>query len=94
MSLRRFFKHILLCSVYRYVLVQVVEKNVDTKKNRIHVDYAGHFLGKAFLVIADAHSKCPEVPVMKSATSGRTIEAIRTVFGRYGLPTQLVSDNG
>ena len=31
---------------------------------------------------------------MNSNTSRRTIEAIRTLFRRYGLPTQLVSDNG
>ena len=28
---------------------------------RIHVDFAGPFLGKTFIIIVDAHSKWPEV---------------------------------
>ena len=31
---------------------------------------------------------------MKSTTSQSIIEALRSLFGRYGLPEQLVSDNG
>ena len=41
-----------------------------------------------------AHSKWPELQNMNSTTSQGTIEAICTLFGRYGLPTQLVSENG
>ena len=42
----------------------------------------------------DAHSKWPEVEVMSSTTSGKTIEVLRSMFARHGLPEQLVSDNG
>ena len=66
----------------------------DTPWTRIHVDYAGPFLGKMFFLVVDAHSKWPEVFIMKSTTSQSTIEALRSLFGRYGLPEQLVSDNG
>ena len=66
----------------------------DTPWTRIHVDYAGPFLGKMFFLVVDAHSKWPEVLIMKSTTSQSTIEALRSLFGRYGLPEQLVSDNG
>ena len=38
--------------------------------------------------------KWPEVVVMNSTTSHSTTEALRTLFGCYGLPKQLVSDNG
>jgi transposase InsO family protein len=31
---------------------------------------------------------------MKSTTAGSTINALRCIFGRYGLPEQVVSDNG
>ena len=66
----------------------------DSPWARIHVDFAGPFLGKMFLVVIDAHSKWPEVIMMNSTTSLRTIEELRSLFGRYGLPEQLVSDNG
>ena len=46
------------------------------------------------LVIVDAHSKWPEVVLMSSSTSQATIRALRQLFATYGLPQQLVSDNG
>ena len=46
-----------------------------------------------FLVVVDAHSKWPEVVVMKSTYSERTIEEMRSIFSHFGLPQQLVSDN-
>ncbi len=45
------------------------------------------------LVILDAHSKWTEVEEMKSTSSGKTVEALRSIFVRFGLPQQLVSDN-
>lgn len=48
-----------------------------------------------FLVLVDAYSKRPEVTVMpNSTTATKTIEVLRHWFARYGLPVQLVSDNG
>ncbi len=64
------------------------------KWQRIHVDYAGPFLGHMFLVVVDAYSKWPEVVITNSTTSTQTIEILRTIFGRNGVPEQLVSDNG
>ena len=61
---------------------------------RIHIDFAGPFLGRMFLVMVDAHSKWPEVIEMNTTTTERTIQVMRTVFARYGLPKQIVSDNG
>ena len=61
---------------------------------RVHVDFAGPFLDKMFLVIVDAHSKWPEVIPMSSTTAPKTIAALQTLFAKYGLPEQLVSDNG
>lgn len=62
--------------------------------HRIHVDFAGPFLGQMFLIIVDAHSKWPEVIPMKSTTAECTIRVLRNLFSRYGLPHELVSDNG
>ena len=58
---------------------------------RIHVDFAGPFLGKSFLVVVDAHSKWPEVFEMSSTTASKTIATLRHLFAAYGLPEQLVS---
>lgn len=66
----------------------------NTPWKRIHIDFAGPFLNKMFLIVVDAHSKWPEVIQMTSTTSAKTIDVLRTLFDRYGLPEQLVSDNG
>ena len=65
-----------------------------TPWERVHVDFAGPFLGKMFLVLTDAHSKWPEVEIMSSTTTAKTITVLRDLFARYGIPRQLVSDNG
>ena len=44
--------------------------------NRIHVDYAGPFKGKMFLIIADAYSKWIDVHVVNSSTSATTINKL------------------
>ena len=43
--------------------------------SRIHVDYAGPFMGKMFLVLVDAHSKWMDVHVVGSATSQVTMRS-------------------
>ena len=61
---------------------------------QIHIDFAGPFLGKMFLVIIDAHSKWMEIHTMKSSTNASaTIEKLRQTFAIFGLPQELVSDN-
>ncbi len=57
---------------------------------RIHLDFAGPFLGRMFLIIVDAHSKWPEVEIMPSTTSTQTIDRL----ARHGVPAQVVTDNG
>lgn len=61
---------------------------------RIHVDFAGPFMGTNFLVVVDAFSKWPEVFTMSSTTTSQTITVLRDLFARTGVPEQLVSDNG
>ena len=60
---------------------------------RIHIDFAGPFQGAMFLVAVDAHSKWPEF-AMQSTTVSKTVELLRQLFSRFGLPEQVVSDNG
>jgi len=66
----------------------------DKPWSRIHIDYAGPFQGRMFLVIVDSHSKWLEVHVTHSASSAVTIEKLQTTFAALGLPETIVSDNG
>ena len=61
---------------------------------RLHIDYAGPFIGKMFLVIVDAYSKWLEVMPVSSANSTQTVTALRQVFSTHGIPEVIVSDNG
>ena len=47
-----------------------------------------------FLVAVDSHSKWPEVFITSTTTVTETIEALHVMFAAYGLPDQIVSDNG
>ena len=62
--------------------------------SRLHVDYAGPFLGKMFLLVIDAFSKWLDVYMVQSATSQATIDKLRVSFAIHGLPDVIVSDNG
>ena len=44
---------------------------------RLHIDFAGPFMGTSFLVIVDAHSKWPEVFEMSITTTTNTIKKLR-----------------
>ena len=52
-----------------------------------------YFFGHMHLVGVDAHSKWPEVIMTKYTTSAKTVEILKTIFARNGLPEQFVSDN-
>jgi len=60
---------------------------------RIHVDFAT-LKGTDYLILIDSHSKWIEVEMMNSTTASKTIEVIRHWFSSYGLPMEVVSDNG
>ena len=60
--------------------------------SRLHVEFAGLFMGEMFLVLVDAHSKWLEVVVVSSNffPTGHHSTDVST----HGLPEMLVSDNG
>ena len=62
--------------------------------SRIHLDYAGPFLGHMFLVLVATHSKWMDVHPMQSITAPKTIEKLRIIFATHGLPRKVVTDNG
>ncbi|KAK2578442.1 hypothetical protein KPH14_001059 [Odynerus spinipes] len=61
---------------------------------RLHIDFAGPFKGYNFLIIMDAYTKWLEVFIINNITAETTIQKCREVFARFGLPIQVVSDNG
>ena len=61
---------------------------------RLHIDYAGPFMGHMLLVVVDSYTKWLEVFPMKCATSEATISRLRGLFATHGLPEHVVSDNG
>ena len=63
---------------------------------RVHVDFAGPFIGKIFLMVIDSYSKWIEAFPLNTNNYGSkpTIECLRSMFATHGLPQILVSDNG
>ena len=66
----------------------------STPWSRIHIDHAGPYLGKFFLVVIDAHSKWLEVIAVPNTSTMATIIALSSIFATHGLPATIVSDNG
>ena len=61
---------------------------------RLHIDFAGLFQGRTYLLITDAHSKWPEIIEMTTTTASKTVEELHKLFSSIGLPEQIVTDNG
>ena len=62
--------------------------------SRLHLDLAGPFQGKMFLVVIDAHSKWIEATVTSSTSSMAVIEELRTIFAKFRFPETIVTDIG
>ena len=60
---------------------------------RVHIDYAGPFFGKMFLLLIDAHSKWFEIHMTTSSTSKAMMSLMRRSFASLGLPEVIVSGN-
>ncbi|UYV69879.1 K02A2.6-like [Cordylochernes scorpioides] len=69
-------------------------ESAPTPWYRVHLDFAGPFMNKMFLIVIDSYSKWPEVIIMNSSTAVNTIRVLRDLFSRYGIPDQVVTDNG
>ena len=61
---------------------------------RVHVDFAGPLFSKTYLLVVDSYSKWPEIWEVSSTFTTATIKVLRHIFSVFGLPKQLVSDNG
>ncbi|KAK7102592.1 hypothetical protein V1264_020788 [Littorina saxatilis] len=61
----------------------------------IAIDFLGPLpSGHSVLVVIDYYSRYYEVAIMKSTTSEKTVDALKTIFARHGLPLTIHSDNG
>ncbi|ORU94689.1 MAG: hypothetical protein A6F71_09465 [Cycloclasticus sp. symbiont of Poecilosclerida sp. M] len=56
--------------------------------SRLHLDYAGPFENRMFLILNDAHSKWIEAFCTPNATSKAVMAELRTVFARFGILKQ------
>lgn len=59
----------------------------------MHIDFAGPFRGKVFLLVVDSHSKRLGVSLMESMSTSGMLKELRAVFARFGILEVLVSDN-
>ncbi|CAC5370730.1 unnamed protein product [Mytilus coruscus] len=62
--------------------------------SRLHIDFAGPFMNKSFLIMVDAYSKWIDIHVMNSTTSEATIAKLQQTFATHGLCDLIISDNG
>lgn len=66
----------------------------DRPWSRLHLDFLGPVAGVMYLVVVDSHSKWIEIERMNSTTASGVIQNLRNLWARFGLPKQVVSDNG
>lgn len=62
--------------------------------SRLHLDFLGPVFGKTYLVVVDAMSKWIEIFCVPSTAAVSTIEKLRELWSRWGIPKQIVTDNG
>lgn len=66
----------------------------DQPWTKLHIVFLGPIEGHTFLAPVDACSKWIEAVRMKTTGANAVISMFRGMWARYGLPKQVVSDNG
>lgn len=61
--------------------------------SRLHIDFAGPFMGHNFLLVVDSYSKWLDVKIVPSTSTSTTVKALREWFATHGIPNVIVSDN-
>ncbi|XP_063635189.1 uncharacterized protein K02A2.6-like [Cydia splendana] len=62
--------------------------------SRLHVDFLGPYEGRTFFILIDSTTKWIEAFLMTRTTAKAVIKVLRETFARFGLPKEVVSDNG
>ena len=65
----------------------------STPWERVHIDY-GKWNKRDFLVTVDAFSKWPEVKVVSSTTTQKTVTVLSEIIATHGFPRVFMSNNG
>ena len=68
-------------------------ENAKSPWLRVHLDFAGPYLGKMFLVLVDSYSKWLDVTPMSNTKTTLLVECLRHSFVTHGLPFAIVTDN-
>ena len=53
-----------------------------------------HLKGKNYIVVLDYYSNYPELCLLKDSHSDTVISHIKCIFGHFGIPKVVISDNG
>ena len=62
--------------------------------SRLHIDFAGPFQNRIFLIVVDSFSKWPEIRLVNNMTSATVLKHLRYIFAQHGLCETIVTDNG
>lgn len=62
--------------------------------SKIHIDFLGPLNGKTFLVLIDSTTKWLEIMEMYRTNASSVIKNLRSTFAHFGLPIEVVSDQG
>uniref|UniRef100_A0A915ED24 Integrase catalytic domain-containing protein n=1 Tax=Ditylenchus dipsaci TaxID=166011 RepID=A0A915ED24_9BILA len=57
---------------------------------RIHIDFAGPFKGRMFLIVVYSFTRWPEIFEMNSTSAQSTVECLQKVFDRFGYPKSCI----
>nr|XP_056702475.1 uncharacterized protein K02A2.6-like [Euleptes europaea] len=68
-------------------------ESTHTPWSHLHIDFAGPFQDKTFLIVVDSYSKWLEIADVGSMTSRVVVRELRKIFATHGLPDTVVSDN-
>ncbi|CAK1585020.1 unnamed protein product [Parnassius mnemosyne] len=62
--------------------------------SRVHIDFLGLYKGKTYLVLIDSSSKWLEIIEVARTNATSIIKVLTSIFSSFGLPLELVSDQG
>lgn len=66
----------------------------DQPWQRLHADFARTYMGHTYFLLVDAHSKWPEIFIVKNMSATATIVLFKKIFSMHGLPKHMVTDSG